>query len=157
MVLQVAKVWPDRMWIPVPKWRICPSLVQVISGEGYAWTSHSNDTIRPSITLTSSSLWPIILGGTKRENISWFCPYKSPERLDLSDYIGSCKYRDKALCVLCFSCLAPSNWRASQLCQPCFQLHTNSHPCLKPGCWGAEMWDVLFQTKNIPNSDSFLH
>lgn len=52
------------------KWRTCPSLVQVISGGGYAWTSHSNDTMWPSITLTSSSLPPIIRGGTERENNS---------------------------------------------------------------------------------------
>lgn len=53
--------------MPVPNKWTCPSLVQVMSGGGYAWTSHSNDTMWPTITLTSSSLLPIILGGTGRK------------------------------------------------------------------------------------------
>lgn len=57
---------PGSMWMPVLNSSTCPSLVQMMSAGGYDCTSHSREIMWPSTTLISSSRWPTILGGTKK-------------------------------------------------------------------------------------------
>lgn len=94
----------------VLKWRTCPSLVQVISGGGYAWTSHSKDTMWPSVTLTSSSLGPVILGGTaKRE--SCISQYHSKDFFGVFFFVLFFFYKADSSQLRCLSacaCCSPS-------------------------------------------------
>lgn len=55
------------------------------------------------------------------------------------------------------SYLALSDWRASRLCQPCSQLHTDIQPCLKPGPWGAETGSKSYFPTRYCNSLVCLH
>lgn len=82
--------------MPVLNWRTCPSLVQVISGAGYDWTSQSNDTMWPSITLTSSSLRPIILGGTERDKTVVLYTYRAENNVHYKIPAGNVIYRVNA-------------------------------------------------------------